>query len=371
MDDALPEGQQDVSGVPGAVLGPLEALSHQTGGRAHPHPQRVVVLLGPAELRHGPPEATIELLLHRPGFAPEPIIGLLQSYYFSTDQPIIQYLPECARYDPQLTYTLKPGHCRFQGRYFDTWVEVNRLGTRDDDSSLIGPELIVIGDSESMGWGVKQQELYSEIIKGKQGHKVLNLAVSSYGTVRELQMLARADTSRLQILIVQYSNNDLWENIAYFESGNHLPISTQAEYEERCRSHLANLAYYPGKHLNWLLHETWHRLWTGRTSSPMRGWVAAGVVVPDALLAAPHGHYFWHALRHAETSLDGVILVVLAEDHDVLEQLRSLEEKIAPTRLFVVAMPTGRGMRYPLDGHLTAEGHRQLATEILHILASL
>jgi hypothetical protein len=316
-------------------------------------------------------EATIELLLNCPGFVPEPVIGLLQSYYFSMDQPIIQYLPECACYDPQLTYTLKPGRCRFRGRYFDTWIEVNRLGTRDDDSSLIGPELIVIGDSESMGWGVQQQELYSEILESEFGRKVLNLAVSSYGTVRELKMLARADTSQLQILIVQYSNNDLWENIAYFESGNHLPISSRAEYEERRRSHLDNLGYYPGKYLNGLLHETWYRMWAWLTFSPMRGWVADGVVIPDAFLAAPHGHYFWHALHNAETSLNNVTVMVLVEDHDVLEQFRALQEKTVPTRLFVVAMPTGRGMRYPLDGHLTAEGHRQLATDILHILASL
>jgi hypothetical protein len=316
-------------------------------------------------------EATIELLLYRPDFVPAPMIEILQSYYFATDQPIIQYLPECARYDPQLTYTLKPGRCRFRGRYFDTWVEINRLGTRDDDRSLVGPELIVIGDSVSMGWGVRQQDLYAEIIEREHGLKVLNLAVSSYGTVRELQMLARADTSRLQILIVQYSNNDLWENLAYFENGNHLPVSAQAEYEERCRSHLDNLRYYPGKHLHGLLHETWRRLGAWPTASPMRGWVAAGVTVPDDFLAAPHGHYFWNALRDAETALDDVTVVVLAEDDDVLKQLRAPAEKIAPTRLFVVAMPTGRGMRYPLDGHLTAEGHRQLAREILQLLSSL
>ena len=140
-------------------------------------------------------EGSVELMLNNPEHVPDTMIDFWRSYYYSKDQPIVQYLPECAQYDPELTYTLRPGRCRFQSRYFNTWIEANRLGTRDDERSLSGPEVIVIGDSESMGWGVEQDELYSEIIEQESGRTVLNLAVSSYGTARELQLLVSVRAS--------------------------------------------------------------------------------------------------------------------------------------------------------------------------------
>jgi len=39
---------------------------------------------------------------------------------------------------------------------FTNEVRVNHLGVRDDEASLVAPDVIVIGDSHAMGWGVDQ-----------------------------------------------------------------------------------------------------------------------------------------------------------------------------------------------------------------------
>lgn len=312
-------------------------------------------------------EGSLELMLDNPKYVPESIIDFWRSYYFSQDQPIVQYLPECSQYDPELTYTLRPGRCRFQSRYFNTWIEANRLGTRDDERSLSGPEVIVIGDSESMGWGVEQNELYSEIIEHESGRTVLNLAVSSYGTARELQMLARADTSNLQTLIIQYSDNDLYENIAYLEKGNRVPNSSQTEYEARQKAHLQDLGYFPGKHLGWLLST----LLRNRTETLFAGSENARRVAPDESVEAPHVHYFLNALHHSTTPLRDVTILVLAADDDFLARLRSVRSEGPSRELITLTLPTEPGDRYRLDGHLTAEGHRKVAKKILPILERL
>ena len=65
-------------------------------------------------------------------------------------------------YDPELTYRLRPGACTFSELEFVTDYRINSLGVRDDEASLDGPEIIVLGDSFAMGWGVEQQESFLE-----------------------------------------------------------------------------------------------------------------------------------------------------------------------------------------------------------------
>ena len=45
-------------------------------------------------------------------------------------------------------------------------------------------------------------------------------------------MLDRLDASRLRVLVIQYTDNDLLENRAYKTNGNHLPIMSAAQYQQ-------------------------------------------------------------------------------------------------------------------------------------------
>lgn len=156
--------------------------------------------------------------------------GYFQEVYMQK-RDIIQYNDDCAMYDVELFYKLRPGHCMFGGREFLTSIMSNSMGLRDDEKSLLAPEIIILGDSHSMGWGVQKEETFSDILEKRTGLNTLNAAVSSFGTVRELRLLGKLDTSKLRYLIIQYCENDIEEN-SVFRSPDDYKASARKVYEE-------------------------------------------------------------------------------------------------------------------------------------------
>ncbi|MGB8192220.1 MAG: hypothetical protein WCF67_09890, partial [Chitinophagaceae bacterium] len=102
-------------------------------------------------------------------------------------------------YDSSLTYTLKKNSVYdHHNLEFSNKIAVNAMGLRDEADALNKPEIICLGDSYTMGWGVEQNQSYPELIQKATGLKVLNAGITSYGTVRELLLLNRLDTSNLK-----------------------------------------------------------------------------------------------------------------------------------------------------------------------------
>lgn len=165
---------------------------------------------------------------HPAAWYPAAIRNFLGFEYFYR-RHIIQLDERSARYDPELLYTLRPGRFTFSNVEYSTPYVVNSLGVRDDERSLDQPEIVVVGDSYAMGWGVQQNESFPELLERRTGRRVLNAAVASYGTVREMLMLDRVDLSRTTTLIVQYCSNDFNENEEFLKNGNrHVPSSRDA-----------------------------------------------------------------------------------------------------------------------------------------------
>ena len=132
--------------------------------------------------------------------APQPVRRLVQQIYRHFNRSLIQFDEACAIYDPEVTYTLKPGTCTFGNLEFQNTFNVNRLGVRDDEARRsMAPRSSCWSDSARHGLGVEQGETLSHVLARKCGLKVLNAAVSSYGTAREMMLLNRLDTSRLGI----------------------------------------------------------------------------------------------------------------------------------------------------------------------------
>src|SRR5262249_14136512 len=154
---------------------------------------------------------------------------------------------QCSQYDPDLTYTLRPGRCTFENLEFRTDVRVNRLGLRDEEDALSRPDVIVLGDSHAMGWGVEHDETFSHVLAEKTALRVLDAGISSYGTVREMRLLDRLDVSQLRALVIQYSDNDLAENRSFRDHGNRLPITSEAQYDQVTRYYSGQHLYFPGK----------------------------------------------------------------------------------------------------------------------------
>jgi hypothetical protein len=177
------------------------------------------------------------------------ITKISRRVYFYYDMNSIQYLPECARYDPYLGYTLKPGQCVFSDYEFTTPYTINSLGVRDNEEALNSPQVVVLGDSYAMGWGAQQDETFPKIIEAKTGLKVLNASVSSYGTAREMMLLKKVKRDQLKYLIIQYCNNDYEENLSFLKNGNKLVVMSREKYADLVKQNREIRRYYPGKYL--------------------------------------------------------------------------------------------------------------------------
>ena|SRR5438477_4480522 len=318
-------------------------------------------------------EILLVLLLHAPRIvkaSPAPVRRIVQQIYRHFNRSLIQFDPNCARYDPEVTYTLKPGVCIFENLEFKNEVHVNHLGVRDDEAALDAPGVIVVGDSHAMGWGVDDDKTFGRVLARMSGLKVLDAAVSSYGTVRERMLLDRLDTSGLKVLVIQYSDNDLVENLAFRRHGGRLPIMSQGEYDNIVRYYTSQRRYYPGKYIYRVLMKVL------RLEQPEPDQATMEPVTPTE-----EAGLFVNALAHAgRTSLDDVQVIVL-----------EINEQIHPSRPFIAALDAVRrseanppyvrrlialdvGPRlkpddfYVLDDHMRAEGHEQVGEALAELI---
>ena len=164
---------------------------------------------------------------------------------------------ECSEFDPELLYRLRPGGCRFENEEYETTIGVNSLGVRGTEAELVAPEIIVLGDSYSMGWGVDDDQTYAAVLARRTGRRTLNLAIASYGTARQMAMLGRVDRSRAGTIILQYCTNDLEENRDYVERGFRAPPHTAGEHEDWISTYERYRNYYPGKLTFFALWRVW------------------------------------------------------------------------------------------------------------------
>ena len=196
-------------------------------------------------------EIAVETLLRNPtalGFLPEPIRIAVIRIYNHRDRLQINMDPRCSRYDERLLYTLRPGQCRFANREFDTHYRINSAGLRDEEDALVAPEVIFLGDSFTMGWGVEQDEAFPGRVARMTGLKTLNTGITSFGTARETLLFERLDRSNLRAVVLQYSENDYEEN-RYFATHGTLRPSEKDRFDRLARKAAKNTRYFPFKYV--------------------------------------------------------------------------------------------------------------------------
>ena len=232
------------------------------------------------------------------------------------------------RYDAELTYILKPGGCTFANVEFSTELRVNRAGLRDDDAALEAPDVIVLGDSYAMGWGVQQDETLPRVLARASGRKVLNAGISSYGTVREMKLLDRLDTSNLKALVVQYHDSDVVENLAFRDQGGRIPVLGADQYKATVDWYLARQGYWPGKYMSGLFLKL-----TGLEAPDPNA-----PRMPAALSSLEEAKLFLNVLEHGTRKpLDDVKVIVF-----------EASEQIRPPRSFLANVAVAsRGDDYP------------------------
>ena len=123
---------------------------------------------------------------------------------------------KCSKFDKNLLYVPVEGECIFSNPEFITKLNFDssrRLNMIDDNINSNEKVIAVLGDSFAMGWGVNDNETFSYNLQKLIGKKVLNLGVSSYGTIREIKRLKlNKFYDQVDTVIIQYHLNDFSEN---------------------------------------------------------------------------------------------------------------------------------------------------------------
>jgi hypothetical protein len=296
-----------------------------------------------------------------------PLLPVARDLYLNVERNIIQYDAAAARWDPELFYTLRPGRFVFAQPEFRHEFRVNGIGLRDEETAVSEPEIIVLGDSFTMGWGVAQDETYPKRLEVALGRRTLNAGMSSYGTVRQLRLLDRLDIRRLRYLVIQYNGDDVVENLVYWRRGNRHVSRDEAQWQRIARGMVARRAYFPGKHTWDALRRAVRRIWP----KPSRAHAAAE---PDA------ADLFLNALAHAlRADLRGARLVVweMPDSHVAAHLPERLQRGAygpvirAMTIVDVASHLDRRRDFWVLDDHLNASGHREVAERLTAAIRAL
>ena len=140
-----------------------------------------------------------------------------KSLYYGPYLEVWQNKHDCITYDEELIYVPKIGACRHKNAEFDTTLNFTKNGRlMPKIKNKNTKPIIVLGDSHAMGWGVNDDKTFSYVLQNLSKTPVYNLAVSSYGTVREVIRLEKSGLlEKSDIIIIQYHENDLKENLNF------------------------------------------------------------------------------------------------------------------------------------------------------------
>jgi hypothetical protein len=298
--------------------------------------------------------------------APVPFQQLARIVY-SNLRAFWQAQSHCILFDEVLFYKPRPGRCDFNNLEYSTILTFDNKGFRKtsppgrrNDGRRHG-RVIVIGDSQAMGWGVQDDETFASVLGAEHGFEVFNLAVSSYGTARELLRLRKEfDLQKGDIVVIQYHPNDLVENLAFLKSGglpHHVP------------SDLGQLAHTPQAYQvpqvsRMVASAVWWKLTqvVGRLTQTVGKLTETVTSAPDGKSAA---EIFLSVIGHFQ-ELDQARLIVceVASSGQATAFTDDLE-RLTEGRMIVIKPVWETSDFYRLDDHLNSIGHRKLA----HIIA--
>lgn len=295
-------------------------------------------------------------------------LALARNYYMRKDRRIVQFLPECAVYDPEVTYTLKPGgRCTVANREHTVEYAANRAGLRDDDGALASPAIVVVGDSHAMGWGVRADGAFPKLLQRDLGVTVLNAAIASYGTARELAMLERLGIGEFKALVIQYCANDLEEN-QYLAARGRLDIRPPESYQALVAEHARDTRYYPFKYFRNLMS-------IARFAMP---WRKPPPVPPDTSTVEARA-FLEVLLRHERLLAGKTVLVLELNEHNrnddrFLQAVDLLvnEPRFAALKPLVATLDVSPLLTdadyYLLDDHMRPSGHAKVAKAVAEAL---
>jgi len=266
---------------------------------------------------------------------------------------IWQMQKDCIEPDDRLIYIPRLGSCHFTNAEFDTNLHFENEGrvrnSMPKQRSEIG--IAVLGDSYAMGWGVNDRETFANVLQEEVKRPVYNLAVSSYGTVRELFRLQQSGLiDNVDTILVQYAANDLMENAALDQEDKFLQAKALFQEmfnRERSSSDRSML-------------ESLRRAVSFAIEKPIRN--LRDLLVPAAKRNqfAPHYQYLMPVLKRFGPLIDRKRVVVLSVDEPGFEDFPRGKDKTMSNVEFVDLTLDAEDY-YLIDSHLNAAGHAKLA----------
>ena len=149
----------------------------------------------------------------------EPFKSFQRYWYFEGARNNWAFVDGCSKPDPELLYTANEGTCTFYNTEFHTAITQTELGRKTPAvlKNMNSSSLVVLGDSMAFGWGVEDDETFSNHLKTLLQKKVFNFGVPSYATERELKLFERNFKllEKIDTVIIQYAPSDFTENALF------------------------------------------------------------------------------------------------------------------------------------------------------------
>jgi len=201
-----------------------------------------------------------------------------------------------------------------------------------------------------MGWGVNDDETFAALLERKLGKKVYNLAVSGFATKRELERLRISNLlEKVDIIIIQYSNNDYHENLSSINKINSVEenkkkfsqiASTEMSFFERLQKGIRysftipfHLIKNKKNNLDWYEHE----------------------------------ESFYAIIKEYNVLNKKKLIVIYSNGLD--QNFKNFPDKISAKfpNLQYINIPYSKDDFFLVDGHLNIKGHKKVA-DILYKL---
>ncbi|NJD35705.1 MAG: SGNH/GDSL hydrolase family protein [Betaproteobacteria bacterium] len=281
------------------------------------------------------------------------ISSVQQDLYMRATRSIWQNQANCVVFDDELIYKPKIGTCQFNNPEFKTTLNFSAEG-RFTGGKPAGPGIAVIGDSHAMGWGVQDEETFAAGLQKLSGRPVYNLAVSSYGTVREVLRLEKSGLlDKVDTIVIQYCNNDLPEN----RRGQITGIDENRKKFEKITQ--------GEKSFSGLLRMI-RKTYSFAFSFPFKRMKTKAAKPPEDF--SPHYAPLMAVLAsHASLKNKRVLIFYSNGNRRQFRAFPTGRDKLLPNVEFI-DMSLDAGDFYRLDDHLTAAGHRKVAEGILRAI---
>ncbi|MAT54411.1 MAG: hypothetical protein CMN32_07990 [Saprospirales bacterium] len=277
--------------------------------------------------------------------------NMLQELYLNELRSIPFLTSTSGCYNEDFFYTLRPGQSTFSNLEYTNELNIHASGFRAEEQDFRNGEIVFLGDSFTMGWGVEAEQAFPKVVEKLSGMQILNLGMPSFGTARELMAWKKYRPESSRLVVWQFCANDTSENSAYVHNDLDLEISPRWTYEAARRRNELQQYYYPLKYSSSLLRCALRRAF----GSPMEASTEPCLEQFFAIVAK------WKE----EVDLPLVIMDLEGGKPDggwyaaMKDFLR--QNPMPQVYLFPVNELLSENDYYLMDDHLNSEGHRKVA----------